>query len=54
MTYTAIAAVCFEIRTKHSTQNEHRVQFLSVKPGGTQRNYLGFKMLTKNNGCLNI
>jgi len=36
--YTAKAAVCSEIRTKHSTQSEHRVEFLNVKPGGTYRN----------------
>jgi hypothetical protein len=35
MTYTENAAVCSEIRTKHSTQNEHRVKILIVKPGGT-------------------
>jgi hypothetical protein len=35
MTYTAKAAVCSEIRTKHSTQNEHHVESLSFKPGGT-------------------
>jgi hypothetical protein len=35
MTYTAKAAVCSQIRTKHSTQNEHHVEFLDVKPGGT-------------------
>jgi len=29
------AAVCVEIRTKHSTQGEHRVEFVNVKPGGT-------------------
>jgi hypothetical protein len=38
MTYTAKAAVCTEIRTKHSTQCEHHVEFLNVKPDGTQRN----------------
>ena len=27
-------AVCSEIRAKHSTQSEHHVEFLSVKPGG--------------------
>jgi len=27
MTYTAKTAVCFEIRTKHSTQSEHHVEF---------------------------
>jgi hypothetical protein len=28
MTYTANATVCSEIRTKHSTQSEHNVEFL--------------------------
>jgi len=27
MTYTAKAAVCSQIRTKHSTQSEHHVEF---------------------------
>jgi hypothetical protein len=27
MMYTAKAAVCSEIRTKHSTQSEHQVEF---------------------------
>ena len=27
MTYTAKAAVCSEIRTKHSTQSDHHVEF---------------------------
>jgi hypothetical protein len=35
MTYKAKVAVCFEIHTKHSTQSEHHVEFLNVKPGGT-------------------
>ena len=35
MLYTAIAYVCSEIRTKHSTQSEHHVEFLNGKPGGT-------------------
>jgi hypothetical protein len=35
MMYTAKAAVCSEIRTKHSTQRQHPVEFLDVKPGGT-------------------
>jgi hypothetical protein len=34
MTYTTKAAVCSEIRIKHTTQSEHRVEFLNVKPGG--------------------
>ena len=35
MMYKAKVAVCFDIRTKHSTQNERQVEFLNVKPGGT-------------------
>jgi hypothetical protein len=35
MTYTAKAAVCSEIRTKHSVQSEHHVEFLNIKPCGT-------------------
>jgi len=33
--YQGKLAVCSEIRTKHSTQGEHHVHFLNVKPGGT-------------------
>ena len=35
MTYKAKVAVCSEMRTKLSTQSEHHVEFLNVKPGGT-------------------
>jgi len=35
MTYIEKAAVCSQIRTKHSTQSEHHVEFFNVKPGGT-------------------
>jgi hypothetical protein len=35
MTYTTKAAVCSEIRTKHSTQSEHHVEFFNFKPDGT-------------------
>jgi hypothetical protein len=35
MMYKTEVAVCSEIRTKHSTQSEHREEFLNVKPGGT-------------------
>ena len=31
-------AVCSEIRTKHSTQSEHHVEFSNVKPGDALRN----------------
>jgi len=30
--YTAKVAVCSEIRTKHSTQSEHHLEFLNVNP----------------------
>jgi hypothetical protein len=35
MPYTAKVAVCSEICAKHSTQGEHHVEFLNVKPSGT-------------------
>jgi len=35
MLYKAKVAVYSEIRTKHSTQGEHHVEFLNVEPGGT-------------------
>ena len=35
MLYKAKVAVCSDIRIKHSTQSEHRVEFLNVKPGDT-------------------
>jgi hypothetical protein len=36
MVYKVNVAVCSEIRTKkNSTQSEHHVEFLNVKPGGT-------------------
>jgi len=31
MTYVIKVAVCSEIRTKHSKQSEHHVEFLMVK-----------------------
>jgi len=43
MLYTAKVAVCSEICTKHSTQSEHRVEFLNVKLGGMHRNRLALK-----------
>ena len=38
MTYNAKVAVYSDIRTKHSTQSEHHVEILNVKPGGTESN----------------
>ena len=43
MVYKAKVAVCSEIRTKHSMQSERHVEFLNVKPGGTERNRLALK-----------
>jgi hypothetical protein len=43
MLYKAKVAVCSDIRTKQSTQSEHHVEFLNVKPGGTQRNRQALK-----------
>jgi hypothetical protein len=37
MMYKAKVAVCSVIPTKHSTQSEHHVEFLNIKPGGTYR-----------------
>ena len=38
MMYKAKVAVCSHIRTKHSKQSERDVEFLNIKPGGTERN----------------
>jgi hypothetical protein len=35
MVYKTEVAVCSEIRTKHSKQSEHHVEFLNVKTDGT-------------------
>ena len=35
MLYKAKVAASSEIRTKHSTQSDHQVEFLNAKPGGT-------------------
>ena len=35
MMYKAKVAVCSDIRTKHSTQSEHHVEFLIIKSCGT-------------------
>ena len=38
MMYKGKVAVYSDIHTKHSTQSEHRVEFLNIKPGGTLSN----------------
>jgi len=38
MMYKANVAVCNEIRTKHSKQGDHHVEFLNVKRGGLKTN----------------
>ena len=35
MMQMAQVAVCSDIQTKRSTQNERHVEFFNVKPGGT-------------------
>ena len=41
----AKVAVCSDIRTKHSTQSEHHVEFLNVKPWWYVKKPQGFKRL---------
>ena len=41
----AKVAVWSEISTKHSTQSEHHVEFLNVKPWWYVKKPLGFKRL---------
>ena len=38
MIYKAKVAVCSQIRTKHSTQSEHHVEYLSVNPLNAELN----------------
>jgi hypothetical protein len=45
MMYKAKVAVCSDIRTKHSTQSEHHVEFLNVKPVKDVKKTLGVKRL---------
>ena len=40
MMYKAKVAVCSDIRTKHSTQREHHVEFLNINLLKTKRNLL--------------
>ena len=43
MMYKAKVAVCFDMRTKHSAQNERRLEFLNVKSCGKERNRWALK-----------
>ena len=43
MLYKVKVAACSDIRTKHSTQSESHLEFLNVKPGGTERNRWAIK-----------
>jgi hypothetical protein len=45
MMYLAKAAVCSQIRIKHSTESEHHVEFLNVKTWLYVKKLLGFKRL---------
>ena len=47
MMYKAKVAVCSEIRTEHSTQSEHHVEFLNVKTWWYIKIPLDFKRLTE-------
>ena len=47
MMYKAKVAVCSDIRTKHSTQSERHVEFLSVKPWRYVKKPLDFKRLKR-------
>ena len=48
MMYKAKVAVCSDdIRTKHSTQSEHHVEFLNVNPWWYVKKPLGFKRLRR-------
>ena len=38
MIYKSKVAIFSDIRTKHSTQSEHRIEFFNVKPCGTESN----------------
>ena len=38
MMYKANVTVCSEIHTKNSTQSKRHVEFLNIKPGGTEVN----------------
>ena len=49
MMYKAKVAVCSDIRTKHSTQNERHVEFLNIKPWWYVKKPLGFKRLMRWN-----
>jgi hypothetical protein len=48
MLYKTKAAVCSQIHTKHSTQSQHHVEFLNVKPGGHVKKPTGFRRLMSN------
>jgi len=41
MTYKANVAVCSKIRTKHSMQSEHHVEFLNVNHLTPNGHYMG-------------
>ena len=43
--YKAKVAACSDFRTKHSTQSEHLVEFLNVKPWWYVKKPLGFRRL---------
>ena len=46
--HEAKVAVCSEILTKHSTQNEHHVEFFNINPGGNSLVVWWSELLTTN------
>jgi hypothetical protein len=54
MNYKAKVAVCSEIRTKHSTQSEHHVEFLNVKTWWYVRKPLGLKKFNTASGIVTV
>ena len=43
----AEVAVCSDIRTKHSTQSERHVEFVIIRPGGTEETARLLKVNTR-------
>ena len=47
MLYKAKVAVCSDIRTEHSTQREHHIEFFNIKLRWYVKKPLGVKRLSK-------
>ena len=46
MMYTTKDAFCSDIRTKHTKQSEHHIEFFNVKPAGRVKKSLSFEGLS--------